>query len=318
MQSGKCKVRNLKVKVLSFGFTLCALSFAFLCGCQNRQLYKDTRVMMGTFIEVTSPEEKAGSIAFAEIKRVEEILSKYNPQSEISLLNKTGKLKVGPDTMYILQKSKEFWLATNGAFDVTVGPLMDLWGFTTKNYRVPAEEEIEKALLRIGMDKISFNEKNNVVKFNVRGVSLDLGAIAKGYAVDCAVRKLKEAGVTSCLINAGGQIYALGNKFGKPWKVGIREPRKPGIKQYLELEDQAASTSGDYEQYFFNNGSRYAHIFDPKTGYPVQGGVISVTIIAPDGLTADALSTSVFVLGKEKGANLTKRFPGVKAYILQE
>jgi len=298
---------------------ICAFCLApATLGCQDRRLYKDNRVMMGTFVEVTSPDERASGIAFAEVARIEALLSKYDPDSEISRLNKSGLLKVSPETIYILQKAKEIWLASGGAFDVTVGPLMDLWGFTDKKYACPQEGQIKKALSYIGMDKISFNNKNNVVKFKIRGIKIDLGAIAKGYALDCAVNKLKEANVGSCLINAGGQIHALGDKFGRPWKIAIKNPRANGMLDFLELSDKAVSTSGDYEQYFLKGDTRYSHIFNPKTGYPADSGVISATVIAPDGLTADALCTSIFVMGKERGAEFASGFEKVEIRIKEE
>ena len=293
--------------------------FLFFCvllaGCNSQLLYQDNRAMMGTFVEIISPNKKAASIAFEEIKRIENLLSKYNPESEVSKLNRLGELKVSPETLYILKKSQEFWLASGGAFDITVGPLMDLWGFSDKRYRCPSDKEIQKAIQLVGMDKISFDDRNNVVKFKLQGMKVDLGAIAKGYAVDCALNKLKVAGIKSCLINAGGQISALGDRFGRPWRVAIRSPRGKGFAGYLALKDKAVATSGDYEQCFFSKRKRYAHIFNPKTGYPAQSGVVSVTVIAPEGLTCDALSTAIFVLGKAKGEALAGRFIDTKVMI---
>ena len=319
-----------------------------LCGCQTHQLYKDTQVLMGTFVEVTSPEKKAAGIVFAEIKRMEALLSKYKPDSEISKLNALGKIKASPEVFYVIKKAKEFSEITDGAFDITVGPLMDLWGFTDKNYRLPDKEEIKQALQYTGADKIILDEDKFVVQFAVRGVRVDLGAIAKGYILDCAAGKLKESGVSSCLINAGGQVIALGDKpvrqwfgfphsqshkFGAPWKVAIRNPRKPqgnglssdrqshssGFSGYLELKARSVSTSGDYEQYFVIEGRRYAHILNPKTGYPVDNGILSVTVVARSGLVADALSTSIFVLGRHKGGELAaKYFPGAEVRIIEE
>ncbi len=290
----------------------------FLCGCQNKPLYQETRVLMGTFVKVTSNSASAAGIAFKEMQRVADLLSKYKSDSEISVLNRTGKLKASPETYYIIKKAEEFWRLSGGAFDITVGPLMDLWGFTDKKYRIPQKEEIQKTLARIGFDKIIFHEADNVIEFKISGMRLDLGAIAKGYAVDCAVKKLKEKGITSCLINAGGQIYCLGDNYGRPWKVAIRNPRGKGVFRYLELSNKAVATSGDYEQFFVSAAKRYAHIIDPKTGYPVESGLISVTIVADSGLDCDALSTAVFVLGKEKGDILTERFPGVAAIIIED
>jgi thiamine biosynthesis lipoprotein len=183
---------------------------------------------------------------------------------------------------------------------------------------VPEEERIKNVLELVGTDKIILKELENVIEFSVSGMKIDLGAIAKGYAVDCAVKKLKENNIKNCLINAGGQIYALGDKFGLAWKIAIRNPRGKDLIDYLVLKDKAVSTSGDYEQYFIKGKKRYAHIFNPKTGYPVDSGVVSATVIAQDGITADALSTAIFVLGKEKGQELAQKFPSVEVKIVEK
>ncbi len=297
--------------------TVCFLCI-FLCGCQNQQLYKDSQVMMGTFVEVTSPDKEAAGIVFSEIKRIEGLLSKYNPDSEVSRLNKSGRLTVSPDTFYIIKKSKAFWQVTDGAFDITVAPLVDLWGFTEKSFHKPDDAQIKKALGFVGSDKIILTENNNVVEFMLSGMKIDLGAIAKGYALDCAVKKLRAAGINSCLINAGGQVYALGDKFGRPWRIAVKDPRSSGINGSLELKDKSAATSGDYEQFFLKGNKRYGHILNPKTGYPADSRVISVTVIAPDGLTADALSTAIFVLGKAGGEALARKFKDTEVKITEE
>lgn len=303
-------------KVLFSAF--CLLLVTLLFGCQDKTLHKDTQVMMGTFVEVISPDKEAPNIVFTEIRRVENLLSKYKEDSEIAKLNKLGKLKVGPETFYVLQKAKDFWQFSDGVLDITVGPLVDLWGFSDKKYYLPKDKEIKQALSRVGFDKIIFNIDDNMVEFKIPGMKIDLGAIAKGYAVDCAVRKLKEHQIKSCLINAGGQIYCLGDKFGRPWRIAVRGPRNKGFWDYLKLKDEAVATSGDYEQYFMNKGKRYAHIVNPKTGYPSNSGIVSVTVIAPDGLTADALTTSIFILGKDKGMELAKKFTDVKVEIIED
>jgi len=299
-------------------YTLYSILYTSLCGCQNQQLYKDTQLMMGTTVEVISPDKKAAGIVFTEIKRIEDLLSIYREDSEISKLNRIGKLNASPETFYIIKKAGKFWLISEGAFDITIGPLMDIWGFTDKEYKFPQEEEIQKTKNLVGFDKIVFNNIQNVIEFKIQGMKIDLGAIAKGYAVDCAVSKLRENKIKSCLINAGGDIYCLGDKFGKPWNVAVQNPRGPDFLGYLELKDKAAATSGDYEQYFIKDNKRYSHILNPKTGYPADSGVVSVTVIAPDCLTADALATSIFVLGEEKGEALAKKIPDVKVNIVEE
>jgi len=285
---------------------------------ESRNLYRQTQVLMGTFVEVISPDKRAPAIVFEEIKRIEELLSKYKPDSEVSKLNKLSKLCVSSDTIYLLREAKNFWLMSEGKFDITVGVLMDLWGFSDKKYNQPKEAEIKSALRLVGTEKIIFHDLDNMVELTNSGMKIDLGAIAKGYAVDCAVARLKESGIRSCLINAGGDIYALGSKFGKPWQVAIQDPREDSWQDILALKNQAVATSGDYEQFFLKENKRYSHILDPKTGYPQDSGAISVTVVASDCTTADALATSIFVLGKGKGLNLIKSFPGVKIKVIEE
>lgn len=318
VQSAKRKVetQSLKLLVLSFSFALYAFSFASLACCRNEKLYTDKRVMMGTFVEVMSPSKKAAGIVFEEFARLENLLSKYRPDSEISRLNLRGSLKVSTETFYILKKSKEFWEASNGAFDISVGVLVDLWGFTDKKYSRPSEEKIKQVLKLVGEDKIILQDNDNVVKFMFSGMKIDLGAIAKGYALDCAVKNLKENNIKSCLINAGGQIYCLGEKFGKPWKIAINNPRRTEFVGNLELKDKSVATSGDDQQYFIIGNKRYAHILDPKTGCPADTGIASVTVVANDGLTADALATAIFVLGEEKGKALADKFSGTEVKII--
>jgi len=278
-------------------------------------LYHDNRVLMGTFWEVVSADKKAAAIVFSEVSRIEQLLSKYIETSEISRLNRLGKLKVSPDTFYVIKRSKEFWQQTCGAFDITVGPLIELWGFKNHKYTVPADRKIGSVLKLIGSDKIILDEKDQVVEFKVPGMKIDLGGIAKGYALDQAVKKLKENKINSCLINAGGQVYALGKRSGRPWKIGIKNGGGSDIHGKLEIQDQSISTSGDYEQFFSRDGKRYSHILDPKTGYPVSSGLVSVTVAASSGTEADVLSTSAFILGKEGMDGLVKQFPKARFYI---
>ena len=276
---------------------------------KTKQLYRDNRLLMGTIWEVTSPDKQAGAIVFSEANRIEQLLSKYIPSSEISQLNRLGKLKVSAETFYIIKKSQEFCRLTQGAFDITVAPLVDLW--------VPSDNKIRAILKLVGSDKIILHEKDSMVEFSIPGTRIDLGGIAKGFALDCAVEKLKENKINSCLINAGGQVYALGDKFGQSWKIAIQGARKSEITGTLELRNKSASTSGDYQQYFLIGNKRYCHIFNPKTGYPAEAGIISVTVIADSGLETDALSTAIFVLGKEKSKELATKFNNLEIKITE-
>jgi thiamine biosynthesis lipoprotein len=275
--------------------------------CQQAPpLYQNSQLMMGTVVEVISSDKQAADIAFREIKRIEGLLSLYINDSEISQLNKKGRLKASPETIYVIKKAGEFWQATQGTFDITIAPLMELWGFYDKNYRVPEDSEIEQRLGLIGFDKLKIDD--NIIEFKAKGMKIDLGAIAKGFAIDCAVKKLQLAGIKSALLNAGGDIFCLGDKQGIPWRVAVRSGEQIDYDGYLELKDMAVATSGNYEQYFFVNDTRYCHILNPKTGRPAESGIASITVIANDCLSADALATSIFVLGEEDGKELAEKF----------
>jgi thiamine biosynthesis lipoprotein len=282
---------------------------------KKARLYSANRLLMGTFWEVTSTHKEAGEIVFSEAKRIENLLSKYIKESEISRLNRAGKLKVSPDTFYIIKKSKEFWQQSNGAFDITAAVLVELWGFNNHEYRIPDQASIKRSLKLVGSDKIILHEKDNVVEFKLSGMKIDLGGIAKGFALDCAVARLKENKIDNCLINAGGQVYALGTRPEGKWRVAVLKPRKHEFSKIIELNNRSISTSGDYEQFFLKDGKRYCHIINPKTGYPVDSGIFSVTVIDNSALTADALSTAAFILGKEEVEMLKKKFPKTEFFI---
>ncbi len=312
------------------------LVFAFLCmllsGCDFNKLYTDNRTVMGTFVETTSPDKRAAQIVFDELTRLENILSAYNPESEVSRLNAHGSIVASPELFTVIKRSLDISRRTDGAFDITVGPLADLWGFTTQSFAVPPKNEIARALNLVGgPDKIVLNENNNVVEFIIPGMKIDLGGIGKGFALDCAVRKLRANGINRCLINLGGQVYALGSKtqslswnplnpiVKSPWQVAVKDPRETGsVAKYLDVSDQSVSTSGDYEQFFFWDNKRYSHIIDPHSGYPADSGTISVTVIAPDGTTADALSTAIFVMGEGNWKKISRsKFKHVKVHFIR-
>ena len=305
-------------------FALCSLLFT-VSGCSSRPYYKETRLMMGTFVEITCQDKAAINSAFEEIREIEKIANKFEPASEISRLNKNGQVKASEDFIYLIKESKKYYELSGGALDITVSPLVDIWKQKIKEAAegkkseslFPNKDEIENKLRLTGSDKILINDAEQLIKFTQAGMSIDLGGIAKGYAVDKAVKRLKAQGINSALVNAGGNLYCLGKKGKRKWRTAIQHPRNPRkLLFYLDLENQAVATSGDYEQYFILNGKRYSHIINPKTGEPVDNGIVSVTIIAPDATTADALSTCVFVLGKEEGMNLIKKINHVEAKII--
>ena len=289
----------------------------------------ESRVLMGTTVSITVSVsgslgrkviENAVDKAFDEMSRIEGVFSVYIDTNEVSRINRLGRdvpMRISDEAFGLIAVSKEYFRRTEGAFDITVKPLMELWGFGSGNMRVPTEVEIQGALERVGSDKMVLNEADRTITFRADGMKIDLGGIAAGYAVDRAVGVLKSSGIKSAVVNAGGDIYCLGRKSKKRlWKTGVTHPRKKD-KVFFEmhLENRAITTSGDYEKFFEAGGKRYSHIFDPRTGYPVEEKVVSATVTADDVMTADILATALCVMGPE-GLRTVEGIPGVDAIIV--
>lgn len=308
-----------------------------LSGCGNAPLYTATRLAMGTtaVIEIPLGEEpldtvkNAAEAALAEISRLESLYSIYDPSSEISGLNAAGMLEdPDPDTIFIIETAKEFGAMTGGAFDITVGGLESLWKGSAARGREPETHTIEEARSHAGMDKIAIDKESNVIRLADRALSVDLGGIAPGYAADRAAAVLTRCGVKNALINIGGEIVCLGERRdGRRWRIGIRDPSAgmhegravpdgDSLIDVLALKNMAVSTSGDYENYFSCGGERYSHIIDPRTGAALNTVLSSVTVIAEDCITADALSTAISVLGLADGLELVENLPYAECYIV--
>ncbi|PIQ88787.1 MAG: thiamine biosynthesis protein ApbE [Candidatus Omnitrophica bacterium CG11_big_fil_rev_8_21_14_0_20_42_13] len=303
--------------------TGCCLLVTGLSACSSKPYFTQTRLIMGTVVEITATDKSAIEKAFSEIERIDALMSIYNPNSEISRLNKQHELKVSPDTLYVLEKAKYFYEKTEGAFDITVGPLVKLWNIKENMYkdadriRVPAKDKIDKMLSYIGSNFIDIDAEKSIIKLQGNNLVLDLGGIAKGYAVDKAVEELKRCGVTSALVNAGGDLYCLGKKGWSYWTIGLQDPYKRNeISRKFALKNRAVATSGNYEQFFIYQNKRYSHIIDPRTGYPVDNNICSVSVFAGDCLTADVLATAIYVLGEEQGGELAKQFNDVEIKIM--
>ena len=302
-------------------------------GFSEVKLIKQTRMMMGTFAEVSiySHDEKTAGKAIEgaldEMERMDRIMSNYKNDSELSKVNKKAAKSPVPcntELLDVIEQSQYYSELSGGAFDITVSPIVALWGFFREKGHVPPDKEIERLLPAVSYKNIVIDRGNNPKKpgtvfFKNPQTQIDLGAIGKGYAVDKALEIIKKCGVDNGCINLGGNIYVLGTPPGKnAWKIGVQHPRNSGeILGYLELKNEATATSGDYERFFEFNGKRYSHIINPQTGRPVSG-TIATTIVAPTGTEVDALSTSVFVLGHEKGMELIKRIPNAEAMIAYE
>jgi FAD:protein FMN transferase len=271
-----------------------------------------------------SKANEAIDAAYKRIDEIEQIASADIATSDVSLINNAaGKdyVKVHPEIIKMLNTAIKYSKLSDGAFDVTVRPLIKLWGIGTSSERLPSDAEIKALLPLVGYKNISINEQDNTVKLMKAGMGIDLGGIAKGFAADEVVKVFKKYGIKNALINLGGSsIYTMGQKpDGSLWSVAIQHPRKDKSEGYLgviKLPESALSTSGDYERFFIQNGKRYHHIINPFTGYPADTGVMSDTIIidsnTPDAnMLADTLTKVTFVSGVEKGFKIINSLPGV-------
>ncbi len=299
-------------------FLISAFCIMFFCafGC-GKPLHKDSEFLMGTFVEVISRDAKAKDIVFSELKRLEGIFNLFDKDSELSRLNASGALRVSPELFYVLKEAMRFHEQTNGVFDVTVAPLSLRWKAAIREQELPKDEEIKRLSQLVGFDYVYLDEETRDVRLLKSGSSIDLGGIAKGYAVDMAVAKLRQAKINSAIVNAGGNLYCLGDNNGVPWQAGIQDPRhEKRVLLRISVKDKGVSTSGDYEQFFIYKNKRYSHIIDPRTGYPADTGIIAATVVASDAITADVLSTALVILGIEKSSELLKSFPGATAKLI--
>lgn len=288
-------------------FVISAFLCLTLCGCGKRE-YTDSLFAMDTVMDlkIYSENDAAISKAEAEIKRIDSLLDRGNPDSEIYKINTKKTAAVSDETADLIQTAIDISEKTNGAFDITTAPVSDLWGFYGGYFRVPSDSEIDSALKGVGYEKIQLNTNTVFVPGNT---SIDLGGIGKGYASDRASDILKENGVTSAILSLGGNVYALGKRSdGSDWTVGITDPgNKPQILGTITVSDKAVVTSGGYQRYFEQDGKTYHHIIDPKTGKSAQSGLSSVTVISQGGALADGLSTALFVMGLDKGIDLWRK-----------
>lgn len=288
-------------------------------------------MVMGTFAAVVAMTEdvqtggKCIDAALEAIHNVDNLMSDYKPDSEISRVNRSAfakPVKVSPETFEVIRKSIEISELSNGAFDITVGPLVKLFRTSQKTGQAPTPEQIAEAKARTGYEKLQIDEAERTVRFAVEGMSLDLGGIAKGYAVDKAIEAVKEQGARGAMVDVGGDIRCFGAPpDGKEtWVIALQDPntQDPAPSGYLlklKIADSAVTTSGDYRQYAIINGQRQSHILDRETGRSAKG-LASVTIIADDATTADALATAATVLGPKKGLELIENTPNTEAFLI--
>ena len=259
---------------------------------------------MDTYMTVTAYGEYASEAvdkAETEIKRLDGMLSTGNENSEVYKLNQNGEAVVSDDTAYLYERSEKIYKQTKGVFDISIYPVMDAWGFTTENYRIPAEDELSALLKNVDASKIQYDKKTKKITLP-KNVKIDFGGIAKGYTSSRIMQIYKKCGVTSGLVSLGGNVQLLGAKpDGSAWKVAVESPDEDGnYLGILQAKDKAVITSGGYERYFEKNGKKYHHIIDPETLFPATN-FHSVSIITEDSGVADCLSTTLFTLSYEEG-----------------
>jgi thiamine biosynthesis lipoprotein len=279
--------------------------------------------LMGTrvSVELWADDEVRGRSLVAEVMReyhrVDDAMSTYKPDSEISRVNARAAeapMAISAELFGLVERSLELSAASGGAFDITYDSVGYLYDF--RAHQRPTDIEIAEHLGAVDYRHVVLDRAERSIFFKTAGVRINLGGIAKGYVVERAAAMLRERGVQHALLNAGGDTRVIGDRRGQPWIVGIRHPRVADeVVTRLPLVDEAISTSGDYERYFEENGHRYHHIINPATGRPTEG-ILTVTVIGPDGTMTDGLDTAIFVLGVDKGLELIESYPDYETIIV--
>ncbi len=280
-----------------------------------------TDFAMNTAVSVTVRSrncQKIADKALDEIKRVEKLMSATIKDSDVARINSAPSgeyTKVSDEVYNLIELCLEVSKISGGAFDITVNPISELWNFTSENPSVPKKEDIKNLLNSVGYENIALNPTDKSVCLKKEGMSISLGAVAKGYAADCVAEILTSNGVSDAIVDIGGNIYALGEK-----KIGIQTPFKARgeYSTVCTVKDKSVVTSGPYERYFKEDGKIYHHIIDTKTGYPCESGLISATIISESSALCDALSTAAFALGEDGARDILSQFDAVSAILLTE
>jgi thiamine biosynthesis lipoprotein len=314
---------------LSAGFALVISLFLFLPGVATTAtpgatFYADARPLMGTLVSVTvegAPADVREKVdaAYREMARLSDMMNHYDPDSVVSEINRqAGKrpVKAPPELMEVLVMARRVSGRTGGAFDITVGAFKG-WRFNPENSAMPSAQEIAAALPLVDYRNVLLDEKNGTVLLKRPGMRIDLGGIAKLYILDAGMQVLQRHGIGQAMLNGGGDVTVIGARDGRPWRIGIRHPRRAGeLLATVELTRGWVVTSGDYERYFIRDGRRYHHILDPRTGFPAAGPQ-QVTLVGEDLSNLNGFSSAIMVLGAEKGRGLISRLVGVEALIVE-
>ena len=312
---------NLKVQI-----TLLVVLFSMLCSAQ--QPYKRTLKLMGSRFDITvvANDEAQGNasiaVAIAEITRIEKLISSWDPNSQTSSINRNAGIKpvrIDTELFNLIERAIKISKLTDGAFDISYASMDRIWKFDGSMNVMPSEVEIMTSVAKVGFNNIVLDKNESTVFLKLEGMKIGFGGIGKGYAADKAKALLIAQGAPSGIINASGDMNTWGKQpDGSEWKVAITNPmNKNKVFALLPITDGAVVTSGNYEKFVNFNGKRYTHIIDPRSGYP-SSGIISVTVFAPTAELADALATSVFVMGKEAGLDRINQLPKIECIIIDD
>ena len=302
-------------------FAASILIYLLMCGCSQNNMteYTENIFAMDTVMDlkIYSENDEALSEAKAEIRRIDTLFDRGNENSDIYRINKNKSADVSAETADVIRAALSISDRTGGAFDITVAPVMDLWGFYGNEFNVPSDDELQSTLEGVGYEKIRLDNTNISIPENT---GIDLGGIGKGYTSDRIAALLKNKGVKSAIISLGGNVHAIGKRNdGSEWTVGITDPHnKSQLIGKLKTSDKAVITSGAYQRYFKQDGITYHHIIDPTTGKSADSGLASVTVIADSGMTADGLSTALFVMGLDKAIELWRSSSDFDAVFVDE
>ncbi|MGV8981976.1 FAD:protein FMN transferase [Clostridium sp.] len=318
--------KNKRFKIIAI-FSILAI---MLSACSKKVVapvdpISNTEFLMGTVCTIKIYDKSSTEVldkAFKRISEIESTMSINKDASEvIDINNAAGEkpVKISDGTMEVLKEGLKFAGLTDGKMDITVGPLVKLWGIGTDAARLPSKKEIEEKKALINYKNLVLDEKNKTAFLKNKGMIIDLGAIAKGYTADEVAQVLKENGVEHAIINLGGNVFAMGkNVTDSPWKIGIQDPftQRGDIIGMIEVENKSIVTSGIYERYFEKDGKKYHHILNTSTGYPCDNSIAGVSIVSEKSIDGDALSTSVFSLGLEEGMKFINNMPGIEGVFI--
>lgn len=310
----------MKKYILSFSLIIIIVAIFLFTSSNSIKNYQESRVLLHTITEIQVlannklTATKALNAAFARIEQIEKEMNLFDPKSELARINATAyeqEIALSPDMFDILTLAINGSKKTNGAFDITVRPLSKIYGFGSNKKQLPSNKELQGSLKLVDYKLIKINTDKKTIRFLKKGVALDLGGIAKGYAVDEAVKVLIRYGIKNALVSAGGSsIYALGTNQGQPWQIAIRDPKTTDktTERVIKLQNQGLSTSGDYEQFFLAGNKKIAHILNPITGRPanLETKTHSVTVIADTATEAEILTKACYIFGPEKTKQIIK------------